>query len=105
MRKSTASPAKGSMQGVLKNDREMALPDANVVITQGPVHSDLAAMTSEDGTFEFANLTPGQYLIKAYANTTSDVVPVRVYPGKTAFVEIWLSGESADEPDNVVPEW
>ena len=93
------------MQGVLKNDREMALPDASVVITQGPVHSDMAAMTNQDGTFEFANLTPGQYLIRAYADTTSDDVPVRVYAGKTAFVEIWLSDAPADEPDNVVLEW
>ena len=52
MKKSTTSPAKGAMQGVLKNDREMALPDASVVITQGPVHSDMAAMTNEDGTLD-----------------------------------------------------
>ncbi len=86
-----------SIKGIIRNTYDVPLKDVNVMIVKGPPHSDIVAVTGDNGTFEFGNLRPGNYVMKAYGETESDDIPVRVLFGKKAFVEIWL--EETDTTD------
>jgi len=54
----TPSPTTGSVLGTVVDISNDPVPDAAVVL-QGPVGSRLAAVTKEDGSFTFPNVTPG----------------------------------------------
>ena len=80
----------GAIKGIVRDTRERALAEVSLVIVAGPSHADIVAVTDTGGTFEFSNLRPGHYIIKAYGPVESDDLPVRVHAQQTAFVEIWL---------------
>jgi carboxypeptidase family protein len=94
----------GTIRGIVKDDFDEPVEDINVVIITGPSHPDVAPTTSSDGTFDFGNLQPGNYIIQAYGNNVeSDPIPVRVNSRKVAFVEIWVETGTVED-DNVVNE-
>ena len=80
----------GAIKGIVRDTREKALADVNLVIVAGPSHADIVAVTDARGTFEFSSLRPGHYVIKAYGPVESDDLPVRVHAQQVSFVEIWL---------------
>ena len=53
----------------------MPVADARVMIVDGPPHTDIAALTSNDGRFRFDNLCSGTYKVLICAD---DYDPVTV---------------------------
>lgn len=95
----------GTIRGIVRNDSDEPVEDVNVVIVTGPSHPDVAPITSSDGTFDFGNLRPGNYIIKAFSpGVDSELISVRVNARKVSFVEIWLEMGVVDEGNNVIDE-
>ena len=81
------SPTTGSVLGTVVDISNDPVPDAAVVL-HGPVGSRLAAVTKEDGSFTFPNVTPGiVYLVtvtaEGFAEWSSSVT---VEPGQVKTV-------------------
>lgn len=95
----------GTIRGIVKDANGFPVKDASIVIVIGPDHTDLAALTDNDGKFDFGNLNPGMYVIKAYESSVeSEDISVRVFPKKVAFVEIWLEPDSVYEDVDFINE-
>ncbi|HEY0678543.1 MAG TPA: carboxypeptidase-like regulatory domain-containing protein [Chitinophagaceae bacterium] len=94
----------GVIKGVVRDQKDVPLEGLNIIIVSGPTHPDITAVTDNDGTFSFSDLRAGNYMIKAYGMTESDDVPVKVYRGKTTYVEIWMETGAVDDQGNVVDE-
>ena len=78
-----ANTRTGSILGRVVDTSDDPVPDAAVVL-QGPVGNRLAAVTKEDGSFAFPNVTSGiVYLVTVTAEGFADwSSPVTVEPGQ-----------------------
>lgn len=95
----------GMIKGIVRSSSNRPLADVNLLIVVGPSHSDIVAVTGEDGTFEFTNLRAGHYILKAYGHVESDEIPVQLLARQVPFVEIWLDMlASPNYGENVVDE-
>lgn len=95
----------GSINGVVRDTNNVPMGDINMMITSGPSHPDIVAVTGDDGMFSFSDLLPGNYAIKAYGGgTESDDIPVEVFANKTVFVEIKMETNKTGDEENVVDE-
>jgi len=92
----------GIIRGIVRNDFDEPVEDISVVIVTGPSHPDVAPITSADGTFDFGQLSPGNYILRAHGDKVeSELVSVRVNAKKVAFVEIWLETGLVNDNDVV----
>ena len=90
----------GSIKGVVRDVDNRPIGEVAVMIVSGPSHSDIAALTSPDGSFAFSQLRPGRYAIQARGEQAeSDPIQLSVRAAKVAFVEIWLDADVVDDLD------
>jgi hypothetical protein len=88
----------GSIKGVVRDAGNRPIGEVAVMIVSGPSHSDIAALTSPDGSFAFSQLRPGRYAIQARGDrAASEPIPLNVRAAKVAFVQIWLDADVVDD--------
>ncbi|HEU4452298.1 MAG TPA: carboxypeptidase-like regulatory domain-containing protein [Longimicrobium sp.] len=83
----------GRVAGRVVDPGGSPVAEAAVMITSGPPHADMAALTGADGDFSFLDLAPGEYTFLANApDHPPETRTVRVGPGEAARLEIRLGG-------------
>ena len=82
--------AKGNVNGEVIDNKGQPVSDAAVMITNGPNHYDIAALTDAEGHFSFNNLSPGSYIFKIKSARSSKTVDLVVNPAETKKVTIIL---------------
>lgn len=82
----------GRIEGVVLDTHGQPVADCTVMLTgASPDHQDLAALTADDGTFNFIDLGPGRYEVLARSEGgSSKVGVVDVDPPETSRLEIRL---------------
>jgi Carboxypeptidase regulatory-like domain len=80
---------RGSIRGVVLTEHGEPVEGATVIITAGPPHQDLAALTTDDGRFELAGLLPGTYSLLVTSPTgKQQALQTSVLPGQASMVEV-----------------
>src|SRR5262252_3018969 len=88
---------KGTIGGKVADSTGAVIPNAKVTVT-GPT-GERVATANETGDFEFTNLIPGKYNVKAeLTGFKSTVVPgIEVFVGKTSSLKLTLEAGSITE--------
>jgi Carboxypeptidase regulatory-like domain/TonB-dependent Receptor Plug Domain len=96
------SSSRGNLSGIVYDSSKGAVPGAKVTIT-GPIGS-LSQDTSEQGSFLFQTLIPGNYSIRVQKGgfKVADIKTAEVLINKTSSVEIVLEAGSVSETIEVV---
>ena len=82
---------RGSIRGVVLTEHGEPVEGATVIITAGPPHQDLAALTTGDGRFELAGLLPGAYsLLVTSPAGDQQALQAHVSAGQASMVEVRL---------------
>jgi hypothetical protein len=83
----------GKIAGQVSTNRGDPLVDAVIMITgDSPPHSDIAALTNDDGRYSFIDLQPGQYTLMVNAEDwPSRTGMVLVEPGTVAQLDFTLT--------------
>lgn len=93
MAQETGSTAAGEVAGRVVGPGGAPVAEVAVMITAGPPHADLAALTGAEGDFSFRDLAPGEYTFLANApDHPPETRTVRLGPGEAARLEFRLGG-------------
>src|SRR5262249_5085466 len=89
--------ARGNLSGLVYDSSKALVPGAQVTIT-GPIGS-LTQTTSEDGSFLFSTLIPGNYSVKVQKNgfKVASIKSTEVLINKTTSIEIVLETGAVSE--------
>ncbi|MFO7663140.1 MAG: carboxypeptidase-like regulatory domain-containing protein [Chloroflexota bacterium] len=82
---------RGGVAGIVYDSTNRPLAEAVVMIVDGPTHPDIAALTGDDGSYDYNELLPGRYQIAANAlDHGSQTQTVEVAAGTVTKVDFLL---------------
>lgn len=95
----------GILKGVVTTAEREPIPEARVMIAEGPSHPDIAGLTNDDGRFRLTGLVPGKYKIEVDADGFQPARGgVRVLSKGARFYRIALEAIDLDDDGASVPE-
>jgi hypothetical protein len=79
----------GNLRGIVITVERRPVSEAIVMLTSGPKHHDIAALTADDGSFEMIGLEPGIYRVLARSSDGQMAQKLaRVESGTTTTMEL-----------------
>jgi len=99
------APPRGQIVGRVVDAEGEPVEEAQLLITEGPTHPDIAALTASDGRFALGGLAAGTYRLRAQATGFAACTAVVVLtPGsRSVFAELALDREAAVPPRRAAP--
>ena len=96
----------GTINGIVRNERDLPLADCSVVILSGPTHNDILPLSNKNGRFSIGDLLPGNYIIKVYSSFSStDKINVQVRQNRASLVEVWFDTNEKVDSENGEPDF
>jgi hypothetical protein len=86
-------PERGEIVGRVTTPEGEPVSEAAVMITGGPAHPDIAALTNEQGEYRLTNLVPGEYALLVNAEDRGlQTAQARVEPNRVTRLDLALPG-------------
>ena len=94
----------GILKGVVTTAEREPIPEARVMIAEGPSHPDIAGLTNDDGRFRLTGLAPGKYKIEVDADGFQPACGgVRVLSKGALSYRIVLEPVEPEDDDDLIP--